>query len=164
MITSEILKNYPILEKLTHEELEKIIPLCHEVHFEEGQTIYKKEDTAETFFMVQSGLVLMEEYLHKSMTVTVGTLKPGAAFGLTAILGNTGYSLDAVSAGSTELIMINGAGLMNLFEKDNTIGYKMMRATVTIIQDRLAQRTQQFIRSIATHPDIYALQKEDSSP
>ncbi|TWI76839.1 Cyclic nucleotide-binding domain-containing protein [Desulfobotulus alkaliphilus] len=160
MITSEILKNYPILESLTQKELEKITPLCHEVHFEEGQVIYKEGDTAETFFLLQSGLVLLEERLHTTMAVTVGTLKPGAAFGLTSILDNTGYSLNAISAGTTELIMINGSGLIDLFEKDHTIGYKIMRATVSIIQNRLSHRTQQFVRSISEHPDIEDLNEE----
>ncbi|MCW7754756.1 cyclic nucleotide-binding domain-containing protein [Desulfobotulus sp. H1] len=160
MLTTDSLAHYPILEKLSTQEVEQVLPICQEVHFDEGQTIYREGDAAETFFLLKSGTVLLEQRIHKTMVVTVGTLKPGAAFGLTAILDQTGYSLDAVSADACELIMINGPALMDLFEKNSSIGYKMIRATVTIIQNRLSQRTQQFVRSIATHPDIYALKEE----
>lgn len=160
MLTIKELSHYPIFQDLNDKELELVLPMCSHVHVDEQKRIYKEGERAETFFLVQSGTVLLEQRISKKMVVTVGSLKAGGSFGLAAILGHESYSMDAVAANPCELIMIHGPSLMDLFSQNTSIGYKITKATVLILQERLVQRTQQFVRSIASHPDIHGLEED----
>lgn len=157
MLTATDLKPYRVLENLDETEREKLVPLCKTVHFDEGTRVYREGENAEAFFLVKNGTVLLEQRINPTMTVTIGTLKSGGAFGLTAILDQTAYSMDAVAATDCDLLMIDAGAILDLLKQEPVIGYKTMRATVTILKERLAQRTRQFARSLATHPDIHEL-------
>jgi CRP-like cAMP-binding protein len=106
------------------------------------------------------GKILLEQRISEKITVSMGTVKPGYAFGWSAMLGGTTYTSDAVCAEKSEIFSINGLELIRLLDKDHSMGYMMTQRVLRIIKKRLEIRTEQFLRAIKDHPDIEHLVEE----
>jgi CRP-like cAMP-binding protein len=165
MITKEDLRKIVMLGYLSDAMLEKLLPLTERVHFEEGQRIFSQGDTAENFYMLAKGKVLLEQRISEKMTVSIESIKPGYSIGWSAMLTGglepySRYTSDAVCVESSELFSINGEDFNALLDSDPEMGYTMCRRLIRVISRRLRHRTDQFVRIIKRHPDIDNLIKE----
>ncbi len=162
MITTEELRKIVILGRLNEPMLEKVAPLIERRHFEEGEAIFREGDTAEHFFMLRSGKVLLEARLTDKMTVSIDSIKPGYSFGWSAMLSQelgpySTYTSDAICAETCEVFAANGDQFQDMLEADHDMGYILTKRLNVVVKQRLVHRTEQFIRLIKRHPDIHNL-------
>ena len=162
MINKEELRKMVILGQLSDAMLEKLFPLVERKHYEEREYIFREGDTAESFFLLKRGKILLEQRLSDKMTVSIDSIKPGYSFGWSAMLGGglepySRYTSDAICAESCEVFLISGEEFQDLLENDHTMGYLLTRRLNRVIKQRLVHRTEQFIRLIKKHPDIHTL-------
>lgn len=162
MINKEELRKMVILGQLSDAMLEKLLPLVQRKHYEEREYIFREGDTAERFYMLKRGKILLEQRLSDKMTVSIDSIKPGYSFGWSAMLGGglepySRYTSDAISAEPCEIFFVAGEEFQELLENDHTMGYLLTRRLNRVIKQRLVHRTDQFIRLIKKHPDIHNL-------
>ena len=157
MATIKDLKAIVILGFLTDDMIDKLLPITESLKFDEGEVVFREGENAETFYMVRRGKILLEQRISEKITISMGTVKPGYAFGWSAMLGGTTYTSDAVCAERSEIFSVNGIELTKLLDKDPSMGYKMTQRVLRIIKKRLEIRTEQFLRAIKDHPDIQHL-------
>ncbi|MFC2172259.1 Crp/Fnr family transcriptional regulator [Acidobacteriota bacterium] len=162
MIEIAQLKRIEVLEFLSDQMLEKLLPYLELVELEEGQSIFKDGDFADKFYMCLQGKVLLEERLSPKITVTIFSIKPGQAFGVSSLLEPVYYESDAICSEPSTLIAGKGEDILQLLEEDHSMGYLLMKRINMILFRYLQRRTAQFLRSLNTHPDIYELASEDS--
>jgi len=157
MVTIKDLKAIVILGFLTDDMIDKILPITESLKFDEGEVVFREGESAEIFYMVRRGKILLEQRISEKITISMGTVKPGYAFGWSAMLGGTTYTSDAVCAERSDIFSINGIELTRLLDKDHSMGYMMTQRVLRIIKKRLEIRTEQFLRAIKDHPDIQHL-------
>jgi CRP-like cAMP-binding protein len=141
--------------------IEKMLPELELLRFDEGEIIFHGGDFADCFYMLKRGKILLEQRISEKVTVSVGAVKAGFSFGWSAMLGRGVYSLDTVCGEPCETLRIKGKTLLNLFEQDHTMGYRLMRLILKVMKKRLDYRTEQFIKVIRDHPDIQPLIDSD---
>jgi CRP-like cAMP-binding protein len=160
MVTKEDIKAIVILGFLTDDMIAKLLPITELLKFDDGDVVFREGESAEFFYMVRRGKVLLEQRISEKITISMGTVKPGYAFGWSAMLGGTVYTSDAVCSEKSEVFSIKGIELTKLLDKDHSMGYKMTQRVLRIIKKRLEIRTEQFVRAIKDHPDIQHLVEE----
>ena len=159
MILKDELRRMVILNVLSDEMLEKILPIVERKRFDEGQAVFRGGDTAEFFYLLKSGKILLEQRLGDRMTVSIDSIKPGYSFGWSSLLTGelepySEYTSDAICVEPSEVFAINGEGLQRLMEEDYRMGFMLTRRLNRVIKQRLVHRTEQFVRLIKKHPDI----------
>lgn len=154
MVTKKDLKSIVILGFLTDDMIEKLLPITELQKFDEGEVVFREGENADSFYMVRRGKILLEQRISEKITISMGTVKPGYAFGWSAILGGATYTTDAVCPEKSDVFSINGLELTRLLDKDHSMGYLITQRVLRIIKKRLEIRTEQFLRAIKDHPDI----------
>jgi CRP/FNR family cyclic AMP-dependent transcriptional regulator len=159
MITKDELRRVVILGYLTDSMLEKLIPIVERAHVDERQYVFRQGDSAEKFFMLSHGKVLLEQRISEKMTVSIESVRPGYSFGWSGMMTGgiepySRYTSDAISTEASELFVLKGEDLNNLLDNDHHMGYLICQRLTRVIAGRLRHRTEQFVRIIKQHPDI----------
>jgi CRP/FNR family cyclic AMP-dependent transcriptional regulator len=159
MITKDELRRIVILGYLKDSMLEKLIPIVERAHVDERQYVFRQGDSAEKFYMLSHGKVLLEQRISEKMTVSIESVRPGYSFGWSGMMTGgiepySRYTSDAISTESSELFILKGEDLNNLLDQDHHMGYLIGQRLTRVIARRLRHRTEQFVRIIKQHPDI----------
>ncbi len=158
MIRKSDLKKNEFMCSLTDEMLEKLMPITAVLEVNSGEIIFDEGDPAADFYMVKSGKVLLEQKLSDEIMVTVSSIDPGEAFGLSVLLNREERSMSAICNESATIFVINRNSLLNIMGEDHSLGYLIMKQTATVLNRRWMLRTEQFLRSLSNHPDIHDLE------
>ncbi|SMC42125.1 Cyclic nucleotide-binding domain-containing protein [Desulfocicer vacuolatum DSM 3385] len=162
MITKAELRKDQFLESLTDEMLEKFVPVTEEWRVEAGEIIFNEGDPADNFFMVKSGKILLEQKISEDIIATVGTVDPGESFGLSVLLYAPRRVMTAICSESAIVYAIHKDVLLDLMDNDHSMGYFIMKQAARVLNTRVILRTEQFLRSMHSHPDIHELETDDT--
>jgi len=154
MVSIEDLRNIYWLEKLSNRMLEKLSPYMKLHRFEEKDIIFEEGERAENFYMLKRGKVLLEVDLTKDVIISLGAVKTGFSFGWSSLLPDSTYTSHARCVEPCQVYSILGQTLLDIIEKDHTMGYIVMQGLVRILENRLKRRTVQFLKVMRQHPDI----------
>jgi signal transduction histidine kinase/CRP-like cAMP-binding protein len=143
----QVLSKFQIFERLTDDELWRIADLCREEVYEAGATIFEEGGTADYLYLVQEGEVVLEMELElrpfaspKRTTIEVAT--PGEVFGWSALVKPHTWTLSAKCTKRAKVIVIKGSDLLDLFESEPHIGYRMTEMVTQIVASRLKDTRQ----------------------
>ncbi len=154
MVTTEDLKKIVIMTHLKDDMLDRIISITDFLKFEDQETVFRQGDIANRFYMVKRGKVLLEQRIAEKVTVSVGSIKPGFAFGWSTMIEEGYYTTDAVCAEPCEIFSMRGNKIRALCEKDPYMGYLLSLRLLVILKKRYDHRTDQFIKVIKHDPDM----------
>ncbi len=154
MVTTEDLKKMVIMTHLKDDMLNRIISITAVLKFEDQEIIFRQSDIADHFYMVKRGKVLLEQRIAEKITVSVGSIKPGFAFGWSTMIEEGYYTTDAVCADPCEIFSMRGDKIRALCEKDPYMGYLLSQRLLVILKKRYDHRTEQFIKVIKHDPDM----------
>ena len=159
MLTRDSLRSLLILENLSDEMLDLLIPFIDVREYEAREVIFREGDRSDYFYMIKNGKVLLEKRISSKITVSIASIKPGLSFGWSALL-NDPLRLDAVCSEASTIYALDAKESMQLMEDNPKMGYLIYRNLIRIVQRRLDLRTEQFVRVISKHPDIQPLLEE----
>ena len=159
MIARDELRRIVILGYLTDSMLDKLISIVERAHFDEGEYIFRQHDSAEKFYMLSRGKVLLEQRISDKMTGSIESVRPGYSFGWSGMMTGgiepySRYTSDAIATEASELFILKGEDLNNLLDQDDRMGHLIFQRLTRVIARRLRHRTEQFVRIIKQHPDI----------
>ena len=154
MVTTEDLKKMVIMTHLKDDMLNRIISITAVLKFEDQEVIFRQGDIADHFYMVKRGKVLLEQRIAEKITVSVGSIKPGFAFGWSTMIEEGYYTTDAVCAEPCEIFSMKGNKLRALCDKDPYMGYLLTQRLLVILKKRYDHRTDQFIKVLKHNPDM----------
>ena len=162
MVNRESLGSIGILENLSNEMLDLLIPHIERRHYDSQEVIFREGDRSEYFYMLKSGKVLLEKRISQKITVSIASIKPGLSFGWSALLSDP-LRLDAVCSEPSTVYALDAAASLQLMEDNPHMGYLIFRNLIRIVQRRLDLRTEQFVRVISRHPHIQPLLEENDN-
>ena len=157
MVSVDDLRGIVILSYLTREMLQKLAPIVDLLMFDERETIFSENQSADRFYMLKRGKVLLEQRVSDKITVSVGSIKPGYSFGWSSMLEGERYTSDAVCAEPSEIFSVKSQKLLALFESDHSMGYRMTTRILHVLKKRMDYRKEQLFRIIRNHPDMQNL-------
>jgi CRP/FNR family transcriptional regulator, cyclic AMP receptor protein len=146
-----------MLGYLSDEMLDKLAGAVDVLSFEEREYIFRQGNMADRFYWLKRGKVLFEQRISPTVTVTVGSVKPGYSFGWSAMLEGKYYTADSVCAEFCEVYSVRGQRLKSMLGSDPAMGYAFSQRLVRVLKSRLDHRTEQFMRVIRNHPELRSL-------
>lgn len=159
MLSPNDIKPYKIFSELDTQSLEKIIELAQPAEFESESVIFNEGEPAENIYILTSGKILLEQKMTKHITVTVDTLKPGEILGTSGLMGYENYTLDAVAAEKSEVLVMNTYAFKDLLSQNPEIGFNVLKNICITMKKQLVERTDLFVRAVSTHPDFSELEE-----
>lgn len=163
MTTVKDLKNIEILKHLTDAMLEKLLPIIDDLNFNEDDIVFRQDEPAERFYMVNSGKIILEQTITPDVTVCLGSIKPGYSFGWSAMLEEATYRSDAICAEYSELYSFRHDQIKRVLNSDPDMGYRLYQRLLIVLKKRYDKRTEQFRQTVLNHPDmgrLFGMQQE----
>ena len=151
MVTLDFLEKVEVFKDLDDGQLAVLQEYCETAEFKRGEKIFSAGDDPLYLWVVMTGRVdLHWEIPGRSASAekTISTLKATATFGWSSLVPPHKYMLSAYCGSRTcTLIKIAKDRLVDLFEKDAPIGYKVMTGLLSVVgsrflnlQDEVARR------------------------
>jgi CRP-like cAMP-binding protein len=142
-----ILSQFPIFEHLTDDELDRVADLCRMEVYEAGAAIHEEGSAAEYLYIVQEGKVTLEMELElqpyaSPRQTTIEVVTEGQAFGWSALVEPHTRTLSARCMERTKLIVLRGSELLDLFDSEPHIGYRVLEGIARIVASRLKDTRQ----------------------
>ena len=158
MVTINELKQIVMLTYLTDQMLEKLAEIVDVLKFDKDDVIFRENQSAERFYMLRSGSILLEQLIATDVTACVGSIKPGYSFGWSAMVEEASfYTTDAICVEYSDVFSFRRDKARKLFESDPDMGFRFYQRLLVIIKKRLDYRSVQFRQAITNHPDMQEL-------
>jgi CRP/FNR family cyclic AMP-dependent transcriptional regulator len=154
MVDKEILKKINFLKTVPEDVLEKIGNIAQLEAFDEESILFRQDQKQTLLYMLISGKVFLNSRSSSGRSLTLDEIGPGRTFGLSALMGESESTFTAVCVQNSEIITISGEQMNQLFEKDFRTGHIFMRKVVESFKRRMAMHTNQFLKSLRSHPEI----------
>ena len=145
--TTSKIADHPFLTSFSHEHLEQILEKAAEVQFEPGEIIFNENDPANRFYLLEYGKVALETHVPRDGMVTVQTLEGGDVLGWSWLFPPFVWHFQARAIEPTNAIVIDGAHLLVLCEKNHELGYELMKRMAQVLIRRLQAARRQWLLS-----------------
>lgn len=148
------LKKINFVKDLPESILGKLAEIAQTETFDEEAVLIRQDQDQHLIHMLVSGRVFLNCRASGGRSLTLDELRPGQTFGVSALLENSPSTYTAICAEECDIITLASAQMLQLFEKDHTIGYTVMQRVVEKFKTRMNRHTEQFLLSLARHPSI----------
>jgi CRP/FNR family transcriptional regulator, cyclic AMP receptor protein len=145
-----ILDRISILGGLNESQLYQIFKRLKQVHYQDGETIFRQGDAASYIYIVLVGAVRLVFNIDDE-PVSKAYLEPGTCFGETSVIGIQPHSATTIAAGNTELLVLSGEALMELFQEDQELFAMLVLNIARESCRRLFLTNQQLIAYLGDH-------------
>jgi len=162
MISKETLKQIVMMQYLSDDMLDELLPITELLQYDEKEFIFHQGDKADRYFFLLQGKVLLEQRISSGITVSLSAIKPGYSIGWSAMLDGDAYTTDAICAEPGQLLSYRVEKLKALLDKNLAMGYIMSQRLLRVIKKRYDIRTEQFIKVIKHHPEIGSLLQQEN--
>ncbi len=142
MSLKEIISGFKVFEGLSSDELDEIIPICIEEKFNEDEIIIEEDSKGSDIYIILEGRVNVEikmpsSQFHGSSSRRLARLRNGEIFGEISFLEGGRRSACVIALDKIAVLKIDGEKLYKLFNKNNHLGYLIMRNISSILSQRL---------------------------
>lgn len=149
----ETLKRAEVFLGLDDSDLNKIasLPSSREETYQAQEIIFRAGDEAKYLYVIKEGQInLVMEVPSKSTQpatqVVVDVITKGGLFGWSALVAPHSYVMSAICQKPSKVAVVSGAELSSLCDKENRIGYQILRSLTRIIGSRLRDIEQLLVR------------------
>ncbi|MFC2005814.1 cyclic nucleotide-binding domain-containing protein [Chloroflexota bacterium] len=153
MEIEKTLRRAEVFLGLNDSDLSKIaaLPSCREESYQPEGVIFRAGDEAKCLYVLKEGQIdLVMEVPPKSKQptthVVIDRITTGGFFGWSALVGPYFYVMSAICKKSSKVVIISGAELTALFEKDYYVGYRVFQSLSRIIGTRLRDMWQVLVK------------------
>jgi len=157
MVSMEDIKAIYLLADLTDDIREKMRSITESRRYEEREVIYEEGESAENFYMLKRGKILLEVEVSKQIIISLGSIKSGYSFGWSALIPDSKHTSYAVCTEPCEVLITPGKKFQELLDEDHAMGFVFMSGVMKVLKNRLDRRTGQFLKVMIKHPDIQKL-------
>ena len=132
-----LLHDVPLFQGLTPGALELIAGCGSNVHFQEGELVFRDGEEADTFYVLRHGSVALETFVPARGPVTIETLEAGEVLGWSWLFPPYRWQFDARALSPVRATSFDGACLRGKCENDPQLGYDLMSRFAQVVIARL---------------------------
>ncbi len=131
-----VLKRHPFVAEFRPEHVQRLADLAQQVHFDEGQVIFKEGDDYSVFYLLGEGMVALEIEA-PGQVLRVQTLYAGDELDWSAVLPHAGKHFQARALRPTTALAFEGEQLLAAFKADAEFGLAFMLRLMGVVSERL---------------------------
>lgn len=148
MTASDIVKKLESTEffgDLETEHREWLAEHASETRFDDGQLVARHGDTADRFFLVLEGELVVEVPAITGPSLEVTRLGPGKIFGWSWLIEPYRWHFNARAAGATRVLDFDGLAILKRAESEPKFGYALLRRFSALMGTRLESAQQKMM-------------------
>jgi CRP/FNR family cyclic AMP-dependent transcriptional regulator len=145
----ELTKDQEVLKAFGPQHLQRLAALAQEVTFRRDQIIFREGDKHGMFYLILDGSVALE-IITARHPVLLQTLHAGDAMGWSALLDAGGTHFEARALTPARALVFQGAKLRETCDQDPAFGYRMMKALLFLLTERLDVTRMQLLDMYST--------------
>jgi CRP/FNR family cyclic AMP-dependent transcriptional regulator len=146
-----ILAEHPFFQGMDEGLLEIIVGCACNVRFEKDDMIFREGEEANKFYLIRSGKVALQLFADRRGPLTVTTLEDGDILGWSWLSPPYRWKFTARALEVTRAISLDGKCLREKSERDNHLGYELLKRFVHIIEGRLQATRLQLLNVYQIH-------------
>ena len=124
---AKVMRKVEFFAPLTLGQLEQIIPYIMLCRYRSGETVFKKGEKGDAFYIVKEGSVSIRMPKMVFFSKTVATLGPGGFFGEMALLSSDPRSATVVSEADTSLFVLLSADFSFVLKQNPAFATEMKK-------------------------------------
>jgi CRP/FNR family transcriptional regulator, cyclic AMP receptor protein len=132
-----VLRDVPLFDGLSDEQRALLAGCAGNVHFREGDVLFREGDPADTFVLIRHGEVTIETYVPARGGITIETVGPGDIVGWSWLFAPYRWHFDARALSDVRATGFDGACLRGKCDDDPALGYELMRRFAQVLMERL---------------------------
>lgn len=148
---AETLKEIRFLHDVSQEQLEQLAEVATLHDYKESEVVFREGDAAGHVFLVLSGNVSLEICAPGVGCKRILTAGPGEVLGWSALLDESRMTATARTIDATQLVELDAARLLSMFEQNPEFGYAFTRRTMAAISKRLSATRMQLLDVYGSH-------------
>ena len=133
----QLLADVALFEDLDDDERALIAGCGQNVHFAEGEYIFRDGEAADSFFLIRHGSVALEAFVPTRGPVVIETLEAGEVLGWSWLFPPCRWHFDARALSSVRATGFDGACLRGKCDDDPALGYDLMKRFAQVFTERL---------------------------
>lgn len=145
MVAIEKLRKFKIFNSLNERELELIADIAKEESYKAHERIFEEKALATNLYLLLEGKVEIKIRGDDVEPVVIDIVGSGEIFGWSAVTEPYTFTAAAWTSEETGLIILKGERLRELFEKNNHIGYRVVKEVAAVISRRLKAMETKFV-------------------
>ncbi len=132
-----ILRDVPLFHGLSEQQLELLAGCAGNVHFTDGQVLFREGDPADTFLLIRHGGVAIETFVPARGAITIETVEAGDVVGWSWLFPPYRWHFDARALSVVRATAFDGACLRGKCLDDPELGFELMSRFAQVLMERL---------------------------
>jgi len=132
-----LLREVPVFHGLSPDELTTLAGCASNVHFDQGEVLFREGDAADTFYLVRHGSIALEIFVPARGPAIIETLEAGEVAGWSWLFPPYRWHFDARALTAVRATAFDGACLRGKCEDDPKLGYALMSRFAQVLIERL---------------------------
>jgi CRP-like cAMP-binding protein len=133
----EVLAEVPFLAGLGADQLELLAGCARNVHFDDGELLFREGEPADTFYVVRQGSVSLEIHAPARGGMAIETIEAGEVIGWSWLFPPYRWHFDARALSPVRATAFDGECLRGKSEADPALGYDLMKRFAQVLIERL---------------------------
>ncbi len=117
--------------------MDLMVGCAQNVHFREGDVLFRTGTPADTFYVIRHGRVTLEVHDPRRQTMVVATLGDGEVAGWSWLVPPYRWMFDARAISEVSAVAFDGACLRGKCDQDPVLGYALMQRVAQVMYERL---------------------------
>jgi CRP/FNR family cyclic AMP-dependent transcriptional regulator len=128
---------HPFLAGMDRTHLAMLADCAVFARFKKGQTILLEGEHANRFYLIESGMVILESSARFGDPVVIETIGPGDLLGWSWMFPPYTWHFTARAAEETTAVFFSGEILRQYCEKDRSLGFELFKRMSAVMMKRL---------------------------
>ena len=142
----ERMARHPFLSSMSPGHLKVLADSTLAVKFKAGEPIFVEGDTANRFYLIEQGKVVVESSVPERDSVPIQILGDGNVLGWSWLYPPYRWHFDARALEDTQAIFFYGTRLREQCEEDPDLGYDLMKRVTQVLIRRLQSTRRQLVQ------------------
>ncbi len=138
-------KKFKIFKELNERELELIANIAKEETYESDSRIFEEKALARNLYLTLEGKIEIKMRGNGIDQIVIDQVESGEIFGWSAVTQPYTFTAAAWTLEKTKLIVLKSERLIDLFEKNNHLGYRVVKEIAAVISRRLKATESKFV-------------------
>jgi CRP-like cAMP-binding protein len=134
---ADLLRAHPFFAGLGGEAIALIAGCAINVHFTEGERIFREGDPADTFYVIRHGRVALEIHSPGPGRIVIDTIDEGEVLGWSWLVPPYRWFSDARAVLPVSAVAIDGGCLRLKSENDPRLGYELLKRVAGVMYQRM---------------------------
>jgi CRP-like cAMP-binding protein len=134
---AEYLPEHPFFAGLDATAMDLVISCAQNVHFKDGEALFRTGSPADTFYVIRHGRVALEVHDPRRGSIVVASLAEGEVAGWSWLVPPYRWMFDARAVTQVSAVALDGACLRGKCDEDPVLGYALMQRVSHVMYERL---------------------------